>query len=352
MADNRISFGEKLKNMSRKTKRQLLIAGVAVLFGLIFIHTFIVYIRPDQNGIKQINVGINSGIQEKVYTTGLHLIMPFGLHVMHTFPRNTQVLELNNYPESASPRARQVKAAHIQTSDGFYVDVDVSILYRITDPYKTITTIGPGMLYEDNGIVPKAESKLKEALGEMTTEQFFNSPLRVAKAGLSRQLLNEELNPKGITIDHVLIRYFKYSDEIQKNIEEKKLKDQLVFTNQAKARASTEEAIVKKVRQEGEAKILVTLEEGKSYVTIRMADLDLYVRKKHAEADLLVKLAEARKTELVNNAYRQQGSDKLVGLEMAKLYEGLQVIMLPSSGKNGLNPLDLNSTLKLFGIKE
>ena len=38
------------------------------------------------------------------------------------------------------------------------------------------------------------------------------------------------------------MRYFRYGDEMQKNIEEKKLKDQLVFKNQAEARASTEEA--------------------------------------------------------------------------------------------------------------
>ena len=74
------------------------------------------------------------------------------------------------------------KAAHIQTSDGFFVDVDVSILYHIADPYKVITTIGPGRLYEDNGIIPKVESKLKETLGEMTTEEFYNSPLRAEKA--------------------------------------------------------------------------------------------------------------------------------------------------------------------------
>jgi hypothetical protein len=153
-------------------------------------------------------------------------------------------------------------------------------------------------------------------------------------------------------VDHVLVRYFSYSEEIQKNIEEKKLKDQLVFTNQAKARASTEEAIVKKVREEGEANIKVKLEEGNAYVTKRNADMDLYVRTKHAEADLLVKLAEARKTELVNQAYQKRGSDKLVGLEMAKVYQGLQVIMLPSSGKNGFNPLDSNRVLELFGIKE
>ena len=52
-------------------------------------------------------------------------------------------------------------------------------------------------------------------------------------------------------MDHVLVRYFVYSQEIQKNIEEKKLQDQMVFTNQAAARAATEEAPVEEDRAGG-----------------------------------------------------------------------------------------------------
>ncbi|MCK5493193.1 MAG: SPFH domain-containing protein [Candidatus Omnitrophica bacterium] len=311
-----------------------------------------VYIRPNQYGIKQVNIGFKTGLQEKVYNTGLHFVIPFGVQLMHRFPKDIQVFELTNYAETASLNARKQKAAHIQTSDGFFVDVDVSILYRISDPYKLISTVGPGKLYEDNGIMPKVEPKLKESLGEMTTEEFYNSPVRSKKAMHAKELLNIELNPKGIVVENVLVRYFKYSDELQKNIEEKKLKDQLVFTNQAKARSSTEEALVKKVKQEGEANIKIKLEEGKAYIITKKAEKDLYVRTKKAEGNLLLSLAEARKTELINEAYQQKGSDKLIGLKMADVYKGLDVIMLPSSGAYGINPLDLNSSIKMFGLKE
>ena len=93
---------------------------------------------------------------------------------MNRLPKDIQVLELTNHPDSASRSARIEKAAHIQTSDGFYVDVDVSILYRIVDPYKVFTVIGPGTLYENNGIIPQAEPKLKDAMGVLTTEEFYN----------------------------------------------------------------------------------------------------------------------------------------------------------------------------------
>ena len=74
--------------------------------------------------------------------------------------------------------------------------------------------------FEDNGIIPKAEPILKATLGELTTEEFYNSPRRVKRAEAAKEILNRELNPKGINIDQVMVRYFIYSSEIQKNIEE------------------------------------------------------------------------------------------------------------------------------------
>jgi len=228
----------------------------------------------------------------------------------------------------------------------------VSILYRIVDPYLVFTKIGPGELYIHNGIVPKAEPALKATLGELTTEEFYNSPRRVEKMEMAKEMLNKELEEKGIYVERVLVRYFKYSDEIQRNIEEKKLKDQLVFKNQAEARAAAEGAILKKIVQEGEANVSVKLEEGKAYVTRRMAEKDLYARKKRAEADLLVKLAEAKSLRLKNEALQGTGSERMVGLNMAEVLEGLEVLLLSSDGPSGVNPLDLDKILKLFDVRK
>ena len=225
------------------------------------------YVEPNEYGIKVIRVGISRGVQKEVYHAGLSFVLPFGLQQMYRFPKGIQVLELTNFPETAAGGARKDRAAHIQTSDGFFVDVDVSMLYHIQDPYLVFTTIGPGKLYEDNGIIPKAEPALKETLGKLTTEEFYNSPMRVKKAEDAKDNLNRELNLKGIEVDQVLVRYFRYSPEIQKNIEAKKLQDQMVFTNQAAARAAKEEAQLKKIVQEGMVITAVEMEKGRAYVT-------------------------------------------------------------------------------------
>ena len=310
------------------------------------------YVKPNEFGIKVVRIGIERGVHKKVYSAGFHFVLPFGFEEMSRLPKDIQVLELTNHPGLAAKSARIENAAHIQTSDGFFVDVDVSILYRIADPYKVFTIIGPGNLFELNGIIPQAEPKLKDALGELTTEEFYNSPLRVQKTEVAKEMLNKELNPKGIIVEQVLVRYFTYSREIQKNIEEKKLKDQLVFKNQAEAKAAIEEAALKKIEQEGKAAVTVELEKGKAYATQRKAEEDLYVRKKKAEANLLVKLAEAERVRLKNEAMRGLGAERMVGLKMAEVYRGLDTVVLSSDGPAGVNPLDLNKTLNLFDVRK
>ena len=76
-------------------------------------------------------------------------------------------------------------------------------------------------------------------------------------------------------------------------------------------------------------------------VTQRKAEQELYERTKRAQGDLKVKTAEALKAKLKNNALKGQGSENLVGLEMAKVLEGVEVIVLPSDGQYGVNPLNL-----------
>ncbi len=341
----------KIPKINFKLSRSIKIAALALALIVIAYNVLFVYVHPNEYGIKVVRIGLNRGVQKEVYTAGLNLVVP-GLHQLHRMPRDIQVLELTNYPRTAANLARKDRAAHIQTSDGFFVDVDVSILYRIENPYLVFTTIGPGTLFEDNGIIPKAEPALKETLGKLTTEDFYNSPMRVKKTLEARVRLNEELNPKGIRVEQVLVRYFRYSQEIQKNIEEKKLKDQLVFTNQAAARAATEEAQLKKIIQEGRVFVEVEMEQGRAYVTRKLAEKDLYVRTKKAEANLLVKLADAEKVRLKNEALKGVGSERMVGLKMADVYKGLDLIVLPSDGSAGVNPLDLNNALKLFDVRK
>lgn len=362
-----------IKNILRAKIFWLII--ILLFLFIVFYEAFFVYIQPNEMGLKQVNISLTGkpGLKKDTYYTGWHFKLPI-IQEYITFPKDLLVYDLMDNRSSRSrgsffyqsgssallsqisrsvPESRYMRqgAANIQTNDGFYVRVDVTIIYRVIDPYKVATVLGrtPKEFWQ-NGIARKAESVLKDSFGKLTTEEFYNSPMRVQKAKEAKELFNTKIAREGLKVEHVLVRYFVYSDEIQKNIEEKKLKDQLVFRNQSEGRAAIEGAKLKKVEEEGKATVKVELEKGNAYVVRKNAERDAYMRKKKAAGDLLIKLAEAKKTKLINDAYLNKGAARLVGLEMAKVLEGVELIVIPSDGKNGVNPLDLNKMIRLFKV--
>lgn len=327
----------------------LLVAPLLLL--LVMWQGCFVYVRPNQVGVKQVIVGTKQGIHPEVYGPGLNWVVP-GVERMHTFPADLQVLEMSDKPSATGARnERNVPAIKIQTSEGYTVSVDVTVVYRIEDAYKVITQIGPGRLYEDSAVIPRAEQQLRRALGELDAEEFYRGDTREKAVAETQRQLIDELSPKGIRVTHVLVRQYRYDGRYQQAIEQRKIQDQTVFKNQAEAQAAQEEAKKNRIIAEGAAAVEVELARGTAEVQKLTSEADLYRRTKAAEGDLKVKLAKAQGTDLENRALRGAGSENMVGLRMADALKGVEIIILPSDGEGGTNPLDLNAALRRFDVK-
>ena len=336
----------------------LLLGLVFAVLAVVFVYSVCTcYVKPNEFGVMQVDVsplGLfgRQGIHTNVYNTGIHIQVP-GLQKIHKFPKDLQVLTLKPDPHSAESAYRFItyaNPAHIQTSDGFYIDLDVSIIYRITNPYQVITSVGAGKLYEDNGLIPKAEPMLKETMGKLKPEDFFNSTLRAEKQEEARLALNNLLREKGIAVEHVLVRYPKYHPDVQARIEGRNLQEQTRHANMAKAKEAAADAELKRVVEEGKALVSIKLTNGTVYAARRRAEMQSYERIKKSEADKLNKLAEAAKSKLINEAYQGPGADRLVGMEMADILKGLETILVPAGGEKGFNPLDMESLMRSFQI--
>jgi regulator of protease activity HflC (stomatin/prohibitin superfamily) len=335
-----------------KRFRLLWIIAAALLVVLVGYNSCTTYVRPGEAGVKQIKFGIGKGIEPFVYGVGLHYVGAG--ETMHRFPTRLQVLELSN---SRSERTEDLEGhrvapgVNIQTSEGYTVQVDVTVLYRLADPLKVMTTIGPGRLFEDSAVIPRATQDLRRSLGELDAEDFYRGNKRTEKAREAQAALVTELREKGVEVLQVLIRRYTYDQRYQAAIEQRKIQDQTVYKNEAEAKAASAAAAKNKIVAEGAAAVQVELARGEAEVKKLEAQADLYRRTKAAEGDLLVKLAEAQGTELENQALRGVGSENMVGLRMAEALKGTRVIVLPSDGEGGMNPLDLRTLLRRFDVK-
>lgn len=337
----------------RRRRRLPLMLGALVVVGIVLsvlFSSFFTYIHPHEVGVKQSRYG--GGIDAAPYPgPGLYFTAP-GV-TFHRFPTVVQTLTMNSSPAeamAAGEHTRAVPSLEVDSRDGSKIRIDATLLYRISDSYAVMTRIGPGRLFEDSAIIPRASQALKKALGALAAEDFYNEVLRIKATEVARDQLNAELKELGLQIDYVLIRQYAYLSDYQSQIEERKVQDQLVFTNQSMAESARTEANRVKIDAEGAAAVEVEKQRGSAEVAKIRAEADLYKRKKYAEGDLLVQLAQAKGTQMENAAYKASaGSDNLVGLEMAEVLEGIDVIFV-NSGEGGTNVLDLNDTLRMFDV--
>jgi regulator of protease activity HflC (stomatin/prohibitin superfamily) len=326
------------------------IAGGVLLIGYCGPSSCSTYVPPNMVGVKQVYYGSSAGIKNEVYGPGLHFLTA-GVERLHLFPHDLQLVNFSDSPSEVSKQFRSAPSIKIQTSDGYNVQLDLTVLYRISDAYKVFTEAGPGRAFEDRLVIPRADRILRKTLGELNSEEFYQGPKRIEKSKAAHDAMAAELAPYGIQIDAVLVRRYIYDQRYQQLIESRTIKDQTVFRAQAEAKAAIEQRKRDTVVAEGKANQEIELERGRAEVQKLNAQADLYRRKKAADGKLLVELAEAKGTGLENAALQGAGSENLVGLRMADVLKGLRVVVLPSDGKDGVNPLDLQGLLRKFEVR-
>src|SRR4029079_6023060 len=136
----------------------------------------------------------SAGIKNERYGPGLHFVTA-GVERLHLFPSDLQVMSFSDSSSEMSRAVRNAPAIKVQTSDGYNVVLDVSVLYRIVDPYRVFTEAGPGRAFENKLVVPRANRILRKTLGELNSEEFYAGPKRIEKSRAAQTQLAVELEP-------------------------------------------------------------------------------------------------------------------------------------------------------------
>jgi regulator of protease activity HflC (stomatin/prohibitin superfamily) len=286
---------------------------LAVLVPLIFIRgCFFTYVPPDQIGVRQVSFGVSKGLQKEPVLPGYRRELA-GVETVHTFPRDIQVVEFTNSSSETGAGHRRVGAIKVPTVDGYPVDLDVTVLFRIQDPFKVASKFGFGTGYEQSVVINFTDPLVKQFLGELLAEQFY-SGARPARVEALKKELAKRFEPNGLALYDVLVRQYDYPATFQVLTEQKKIQDQSVLSNRELAKQAEVQTRLNQVKAEGQNLINIKTAEFNAQITGINAGKDLYERQKRAEADLLVKTAEANGTELTNRALEGAGSAKLLRL--------------------------------------
>jgi len=303
--------------------------------------------------IRKIGLFAPKGVEDKTYAPGsTYLFMPF-INDWYTFDTKLQNLEMTFERGRGDRKGRDDLL--FKTVDGNDISLDVIIAYRI-DPTKASHIVQfvakDDHLLREKVIRTIARSKPRDIFGELKTEEFYVADRREMQSKEAKDTLQEMLNPMGIIVEKVLTKNYRFNQQYQKAIEDKKVADQRVEKNKSAQRAALEEYKRK-------------LEEAKGEVNKMVADADGEYQKAKIEADVYYEkqqlLAEAIKTEGIteaqgiqemNNAMISAGGEAFVKMQIAEAIQGKKIILLPiSEGGMNLKTTDINQLINTLGIK-
>ena len=168
------------------------IVGGALLLVWCGPSSFTTYVPPNMVGVRQVYYGSSAGIKNDVRGPGLHF-MTAGVERLHLFPHDLQVITFSENASEVSAQHRAAPSIKIQTSDGYNVQLDVTVLYRLQNAYTVFTEAGPGRAFEDRLVIPRCDRIMRKTLGELNSEEFYQGPKRIEKAKIGRASCRERV---------------------------------------------------------------------------------------------------------------------------------------------------------------
>ena len=293
------------------------------------------------------------GVENRIYAPGAtYFFLPF-INDWHVFDTKLQNLEMTFSQTRGDRRVRDDLV--LKTVDGNDISLDIIIAYRIDAnkaPHIVQYVADDDITLRDKVVRTVARSKPRDIFGELKTEAFYVADARERQANKAKVALQKILGPKGIIVEKVLTKDYRFNPAYQKAIEDKKVADQQVEKNRSAQHAALEEYKRK-------------LEEARGKVNQMVANADGDYRKAKIEADvyeeqqqLLAKaikaegIAEASGIQKMNKALAGSGGETIVKLRIAEALQGKRIVLLPvSEGGMNLKTTDINGLIQMLGIK-
>jgi regulator of protease activity HflC (stomatin/prohibitin superfamily) len=219
---------------------------------------------------------------------------------------------------------RIIEALNVQTSDGYAVTTDVTLLYSIEDPVRVARDFGWGSLYVDAFVINTFRNGVLATLGKLNAEAFYDELVRIPAIHESEAYLAERFKERGFKVERLLLRSFRYADNYEKSLHDKKVAVQLTEKNRKESLVNEEKATLKQIESKGNADIKIAESEVNAKIAKIRAEAELYASQVRARADKEVNVATAEAKRLKADALTTAGGRYVVALETAKMFDNIE----------------------------
>jgi len=190
-----------------------LLAGAAVIIILIILLARMIIVIPAGNtGV----VHLFGQVKDAELSSGLHLINPFA-QVTKISIRTEEYTMTIIQGEGRVTSADSITAL---TKEGLTVDLDITVLYHLiedkaSDIFKLI-----GLDYDAKVIRPEIRSAIRQVIAQYEAKDLYSAKREEATLKI-QEVLEKNIEPRGIEMEQVLLRDIRLPDKLAASIQEK-----------------------------------------------------------------------------------------------------------------------------------
>lgn len=271
-----------------------------IVVSLNLISAALVFIEPQEVGVV-ISLFSDKGVRDRPQTSGLHWIIPLAEGVVR-YPIYWQTYTMSGKPLEGEEIGNDTIVA--RTEDGQEVLLDCSVIFRIDAEQAVRMHIDWQERYIEDFVRPVTRGIVRSEVSQFGVDEV-NSSERKALEGKLNDLLEEELEDKGLIMDQFVLRNITFSLEYAASVEQKEV------------------AREKATQKQYEADQIRKLAEGKAAEVAILA-------KAEATAVVIKAKAEAEALEVVSRVL-EQNSDLLTYEYIKKLSPAIRAMLVPNN---------------------
>jgi regulator of protease activity HflC (stomatin/prohibitin superfamily) len=301
-------------------------------------------------GVRTAKIAVigRAGVVSEVYASGgTYFLMPI-LNDWNVFDIGVQNLVMTR--DHASGSRAGDDSLHFKTHDGNDISVDVTVTWRVDAPKAPylLQFVGDDTREVEEKLVrPVTRTVLRDLLNELRSEQFYDASARFAKAGVARDVCNQQLNPEGVLIEQILMGEHKFNPAYEQVIKEKTLADQEAARLRSEAEAAREQRRRELEVAKGEVNQSIEQARGEAQRAQLAADAQYFEKERRSQARLAEARARAEGLKAKARALGGAGGRNMVKIKVAEALTGKPIVFLPSGGGD-LRATNMNSLLERY----
>jgi len=168
-------------------------------------------------------------------------VLDAGIHLINPLKSSRQMsIQTQELKESAS----------VPSSEGLVINLDTSLIYHLNPDRAADVLAKLGPTFEEKIIEPTLRSSIREATASHTANALYTGEREMVANQIFEQL-KTQLEPRGVTVEKVLLRDIQLPATLKTSIEAKQQAEQEALAMSFRLQKETQEAQRKRIEAQG-----------------------------------------------------------------------------------------------------